>query len=139
MVNADAELLRNNNLTRSEIVKIFKAANEQDNSNNICLKEALLIMLQIVHSFKHALDNSKDWFEKNKVDSIPVYLPHLLLSVLHEINGSSARLRDLDPEWEEEYERILGLPNSSFELDARITQFLLLPLYESTHPNLDYQ
>jgi len=136
LVCYDADQILNNNPKGFDYRKIFKDAAECSNTNNICLTEAILIMLQIVHSFKIEMEHSEEWFKKNNVNRTPVYLPYLLLSVLHEINGSSARLRDLDPDWEDRYEKILNLPNFSFDLDASITQFLLLPLYTSTHPHL---
>lgn len=123
----------------ADFEEMFKESNKCYAPNNIRFKDALLLMLQVIHSFKFAIDDSEEWYKTNTADTIPLYLPHLLLEILYEINGSHARLRDLDPFWEDEFEEILRLPNCSRELDSAITEFLLLPLYFATHPHLDEQ
>ena len=143
------------------LTEIFKKANTiQPVHNSLNVNEALLIMLQVVHSFKYSIDMYWDHIdddgsdEKNKgikdiinhrvteVKKKPFKIDYgqlvtLLLEILYEINGAHYRTRDTDYALEDELDEILKLPNWSNELDSAITQFLLLPLYNATHQNLD--
>jgi len=147
----------------NSFAEIFKKANAtQPFPNSLNVNEALLIMLQVVHSFKYSIDmyykhaDAKDSdsingeiekFINNRIPDIkekpfeitPGHLTSLLLEVLYEINGAHYRARDPDYIWEGELDEILKLPNWSYELDSAITKFLLLPLYYATHHHLDQQ
>jgi hypothetical protein len=140
--------------------EIFKQTNStRPIPNSLKVNEALLIMLQVVHSFKYSIDMYFDRVDasdsggrnkeiediiNNRVSKIKEkpfeinysHLVTLLLEVLYEINGAHYRTRDVDYGWEGELDEILKLPNWSNELDAAITQFLLLPLYYATHHHL---
>ncbi|HNW38603.1 MAG TPA: hypothetical protein PKJ75_07100, partial [Methanosarcina vacuolata] len=136
--------------------EIYKKANTtRPIPNSLEVHEALLIMLQIVHSFKYWIDSCNET-NKNVIDindqetdnefisddnekpfwTAPGYLTTLLLQVLYEVNGAHYRINDPDYMWEEELDEILKLPNWSYELDSEITKFLLLPLYYATHHHL---
>ena len=143
--------------------EIFKKANTtRPVLNSLNINEALLIMLQVVHSFKYSIDMYYEHTDDNDSDGIngeiekiinnrtsevnekpfeitPGHLTSLLLEVLYEINGAHYRSNDPDYVWEDELDEILKLPNQSFELDSAITKFLLLPLYYATHHHLDEQ
>ena len=143
--------------------EIFKKANTtQPIPNSLSVSESLLLMLQVVHSFKHSIDKYYEHVDGNDSDAIngeiekiinnrtseinekpfeitPGHLTCLLLEVLYEINGAHYRAGDPDYIWEEELDEILKLPNWSYELDSAITQFLLLPLYFAAHHHLDEQ
>jgi hypothetical protein len=141
--------------------EIFKKANTtQPVLNSLNVIEALMIMLQVVHSFKYSIDMYYEHADDNDSDAInreiekiinnrtaeinekpvkitPGHLTSLLLEVLYEINGAKYRTGDIDYMWETELDEILKLPNWSYELDSTITQFLLLPLYYATHHHLE--
>jgi hypothetical protein len=143
--------------------EIFKKANTtRPIPNSLNVNEALLIMLQVVHSFKYSIDMYYDHVSDDDLDDIndeieniinnrisdvkdepfvitPGHLTTLLLQVLYRINGAYYRVNDPDYVWEMELDEILELPNWSYELDSAITQFLLLPLYYATHHHLDEQ
>jgi hypothetical protein len=143
--------------------QIFKNANTtRPIPNSLNVNEALLIMLQVVHSFKYSIDMYYDHIDESEPDERnkeiediinhrlsnvkkkpfelkPHHLITLLLEVLYEINGAHYRSRDPDYIWEEELDEILELPNWSYELDSSISQFLLLPLYYATHHHLGGQ
>ena len=147
----------------NSFAEIFKKANTtQPVHNSLNVNEALLIMLQVVHSFKYSIDiywghtDDDGSDEKNKgiediinhrateVKKKPFRIDYgqlvtLLLEVLYEINGAHYITRDPDYAFEDELDEILRLPNWSRELDSAITQFLLLPLYHTTHHHLDQQ
>lgn len=144
----------------NSFAEIFTNANTtQPVQNSLNVNEALLIMLQVVHSFKYSIDMYWDHIddessdEKNKgIEDIinhrvtefkkkPFKIDYgqlvtLLLEVLYEINGAHYRTRDPVYAMEDELDEILKLPNWSCELDSAITQFLLLPLYNATHHHL---
>lgn len=143
--------------------EIFKKSNTtRPIPNSLRVDEALLIMLQVTHSFKYLIDmyhdqaSDNDSVDNNEeienifnnrisdVKEVPFKITYgdlitLLLQVLYEINGAHYRVNDPDYMWEEELDEILKLPNWSSELDSAITQFLLLPLYYATHHHLDEQ
>lgn len=147
----------------NSFAEIFKKAKTtQPVHNSLNVNEALLIMLQVVHSFKYSIDMYYDHADANNMDEInreieniisnkateinekpfqitPGHLTSLLLEVLYEINGAHYRSADPDYMWETELDEILKLPNWSHVLDSAITQFLLLPLYYATHHHLDEQ
>jgi hypothetical protein len=137
--------------------EIFKQANTtRPVLNSLNVTEALLIMLQVVHSFKYSIDMYNEHADANDLDDTngeiekiinnraleinekpfritPGNLTSLLVEVLYEINGAHYRINDPDYMWEEELDEILKLPNWSYGLDSEITKFLLLPLYYATH------
>lgn len=147
----------------NSFTEIFKKANTtQPVHNSLNVNEALLIMLQVVHSFKHSIDMYWDHIdddgsdEKNKgiediinhrvteVKKKPFkidygHLVTLLLEVLYEINGAHYRTRDPDYALEDELDEILKLPNWSNELDAEIIKLLLIPIYYATHNHIEEQ
>ena len=126
-------------------------------NNTLKVDEALRIMLKVTHSFKNLIDdyyngdsNDDSVDYKKEMDNIinnrisvvkerpwritSGHLTTLFLQVLYEINGAHYRINDPDYSWEDELDEILRLPNWSYELDSKISQFLLLPLYFATHP-----
>jgi hypothetical protein len=141
--------------------KIFKKAyTTRPIPNSLRKEEALIIMLQVVHLFKYSIDmyydhvddSDSDYMNKEIVDIInnrisevnkrpfkitPGHLSVLLLRVLYAINGAYYRVNDTDYALEEELDKILELPNWSYELDSAITQSILLPLYYDTHSDQD--
>ena len=141
--------------------EIFKNANTtRPIPNSLNVNEALLIMLQVVHSFKYSIDmyydhvddSDSDYMNKeieaiinNRISEVnkrpfkitPGHLSVLLLETLYAINGAYYRVNDTDYALEEELDRILELPNWSYELDSAITQSILLPLYYDTHSDQD--
>ena len=147
----------------NSFAEIFKKAiSTQPVHNSLNVNEALLIMLQVVHSFKYSIDLYYEHADDNDSDEIngeiekiinnrtsqinekpfeitPGHLTGLLLEVLYEINGAHYRAGDPDYMWETELDEIFELPNCSYEFDSAITKFLLLPLYYATHHHLDQQ
>lgn len=147
----------------NSFAEIFKNANTtQLVQNSLNVNEALLIMLQVVHSFKYSIDMYRDHIDDNgsvnknkgiediinhrvtEVEKKPFKINYgqlvtLLLEVLYELNGAHYRTRDPDYAMEDGLDEILKLPNWSRELDSAITQYLLLPLYHETHHHLDQQ
>jgi hypothetical protein len=149
--------------------EIFKKANSNfsDEPNSLNVDEALLIMLNVVHSFKYSIDmyneavdnrdpdyenlsyankeieniinNRIPEVEKYSFSITPLHLYTVLLKLLYKINGAVYRSWDPDYMWEMDFWEILELPNRSYELDSAISQFLLLPLYYATHHHLDEQ
>lgn len=126
----------------NSFAEIFKnAITFQPVQNSLNVNEALLIMLQVVHSFKYSIDmywnhiDDDGADEKNKgiediinhrvteVKKKPFQIDYgrlvtLLLEVLYEINGAHYRTRDPDYALEDELDEILKLPNCSRELDS---------------------
>ncbi|MDX9696338.1 MAG: hypothetical protein RBT49_11160 [Bacteroidales bacterium] len=161
IVRVDNEVHFNTTVYNLEAYKeVFKKVNTRTNPNSLSVNEALVIMLQVVHSFKYEIDmycdniddSDSDYMNKEIEDIInnriteskkepyritPGNLSTLLLMVLYEINGAHYRINDPDYIWEMELDEILELPNWSYELDSAITQYLLLPLYYATHHHLD--
>lgn len=138
LVDIDQEAKQKSNISDEEFKKLFKAANERNFENKDYGDPTFPIMLQVVHTFKHAMDDSKEWAENNQSGVQPYKLTHLLLSILYEICGSTAKLNRLDPLWEEVFEEILSLPNYSDELDRKITDFLLRPIYCESNAQLSF-
>lgn len=91
--------------------EVFKKVNTRTNPNSLSVNEALVIMLQVVHSFKYEIDmyydnidgSDSDYMNKEIEDIInnriteskkepyrltPINLTTLLLMVLYEINGA---------------------------------------------------
>lgn len=139
---------------------LFLEAKSYSNPNSLKVKEALIIMLQVVHLFKYLIDlyyeniddSDSEYMNKEIEDIInhrplnnrkrffkitPGDLSVLLLQVLYRINGTYYKVNDTDYALEEELDKILELTNWSYELDYAITKSILLPLYFEAHSNPD--
>ena len=128
------------------------------------LGDAILSMLRIVHFFKlnkmrrvdwynkhqarveqeterfklkqnlTSLRDEFEWIKKNGPINYVFCVQDLMLQVLYTMNGSYYRINDRDYEWEDEFDKIfLEMPYGP-EFDKVIVNFLLIPLYQSTHP-----
>lgn len=130
---------------------------------NMDVDQALMIMLKITHYFKFEMDYQKQWYSKyndrinreleqfkteqgikngqdesewtskNGALQYHISIPDLLLQTLYKLNGTHFRDRDRDYDWEDEFDKIfIGMPYGR-GFDEAIINFLLLPLYNSTH------
>jgi hypothetical protein len=127
------------------------------------LGDAILSMLRIVHFFKFKMIHQVEWYNKHqpRVDQetkrfkkeqnltswsdevewikkngpikYTICIQDLMLQVLYTMNGSHYRINDPDYEWEEEFDKIFVEMPYGPEFDKVIINFLLLPLYKSTH------
>lgn len=76
-----------------------------------------------------------EWIKKNGPINYVICIQDLMLQVLFTMNGSHYRTRDRDYEWEVEFDKIFVEMPYGPEFDRVIINFLLLPLYHSTHPS----
>lgn len=130
---------------------------------NMEVEQALMVMLSITHFFKLQMDYQKEWYDKHgnrmnielqdfkKKENISTWqeemdwilkngalqyhicIPDLLLQTLYTLNGSYYRLNDRDYEWEDNFYKIFYEMPCGKEFDHALLNFLLLPLYNSTH------
>jgi hypothetical protein len=131
---------------------------------DIKLGDAILSMLRIVHFFKLKMIHQVEWYNKHedRVDQeterfkkeqnltswsdeiewikkngaieYVFCIQNLMLQVLFTMNGSHYRINDRDYEWEAEFDKIFVEMPYGPEFDRTIINFLLLPLYNTTHP-----
>jgi len=131
-------------------------------------EKALDVMLSITHFFKMEIDSQlesdikyndqmeeefeklekeeyiKDcpkvleWIHKNGSLQYHLCIQNLLLQTLYTLNGTYYRVNDRDYEWEEEFDEIFVFTPLGKKFDIDIINFLLLPLYNSTH-NTNYE
>ena len=127
------------------------------------VEQALIIMLSVTHFFKFAMDYQRKWYTKYEVrmnkeveqfkaeqgilngrDELlwiikngalqyHICIQDLLLQTLFALNGTYYRINDRDYDWEEEFDKIFVRMPYSRDFDIAMINFLLLPLYNSTH------